>query len=211
MSPYRFWPLAAMFFVLVTTTFIHFRSSEGASPLYAVAGEAALLRDYPSPDSGILTRLQHLDQVEYMESNGYGWWKVRSLRTGVVGWMTADLLSMVSPSPPPSSPTSAEYYYVNTPGISLRSIPLESSAAAGSVQLNDRLEKLGSSPKGWTKVRNLKDGSKGWIPTRYLSSRPISCLPQASTPKKRIKRAFAVKQKRIPVKEAPIQEKAKPM
>jgi uncharacterized protein YgiM (DUF1202 family) len=210
LSSYRYWPLVAVFLVLASTTCLDARVSEAAGPLYVVAAEVALLRDYPSPDSGILTRLQHLDQVEYVDSNAYGWWKVRSVRTGVVGWMTSDLLSAVAPSPPPSSPTNPEYYYVNTPSLNLRSIPLESSTVTGTVQLNDRLEKLGSSPKGWTKVRNPRNGKTGWLPTRYLSSHIVTC-PQASPSKKRVKRAFSGNKKKEVEKQAPVQEKAKPM
>jgi len=199
----------AMFFMLVTTTLMESRSSEAAGALYVVAGEAALLRDYPSPDSGIITRLHNLDQVEYLDSNASGWWKVRSMRTGAVGWMTADLLSPAPSASPPAAPAKPVYYYGNTP-FDLRIIPLHSAAVSGTVQLNDRLEKLGSSPEGWTKVRNLRDGSRGWLPTRYLSSHIISIYPQAYSPKKRVKRALPGKKMKIEEK-APAPERAKPM
>ncbi len=177
-----------------------------------VAVEAALLRDNPSPDSGILTQLTRSDQVEYLESNASGWWKVRSLRTGVVGWMTSDLLTAVAPAPPPSSQPCPEYFYVNTVNIDLHSLPLYSSTVTGSVQLNDRLEKLGTSPKGWTKVRNPRKDKKGWLPTCYLSEKIVtSPLPAPQTPKKRVKRTPPSKGKKQVEQKAPVLERPKPM
>lgn len=209
MNCYRFGLLLAMFFVFGTTTFMESRSSQAVGSLYIVAGEAALLRDYPAPDSGIVTRLQNLDEVEYLDSNASGWWKVRSLRTGTVGWMTADLLSPAPSAAPPAAPAQKASYYANTP-FDLRVLPLHSSAVTGPVKLNDRLEKLGASPEGWTKVRNPQNGSRGWLPTRYLSSHRVSSPPQRYIPKKRVKRALPARKKHLEPK-APPAEKARPM
>jgi hypothetical protein len=199
-----------MFLMLVSITPIECRSSEAVGSLYVVASEAALLRDNPAPDSGILARLHNLDKVEYLDSNASGWWKVRSQRTGTVGWMTADLLTPASPAAPPAAPAKPVYSYANRP-FDLRSIPLYAAAASGSVQLNDPVEKLGSSPEGWSKVRNPRNGSRGWLPTHYLSSDIVCNPPRAYTPKKRFKqRALPGKKKKIE-EEAPAPEKAKPM
>jgi hypothetical protein len=208
-NSYRFWTFILIFLMLVSITPIECRSSETVGSLYVVASEAALLRDNPSPDSGIITRLQNLDKVEYLDSNASGWWKVRSQRTGTVGWMTADLLSPASSASPPAAPAKPVYSYANTP-FDLRSIPLYAAAASGSVQLNDPVEKLGFSPEGWTKVRNPRNGSRGWLPTHYLSSDIVCTPPRAYTPKKRFKqRALPSKKKQI--EETPAPEKAKPM
>lgn len=207
------WPLVAICFVCLATTGMEARLGQAAESLYVVEAEAALLRDQPSPESGILARLQRSDQVEYLDANATGWWKVRSLRTGVVGWMTSDLLTAAAAPPiPPSSALQGEYYYVNTPTTNLRIIPLHSSANTGTVQLNDRVEKLGASPEGWTKVRNTRDGRKGWLPTRYLSAKLIAA-PKAAAPaaKKRVKRAVPVKQKPKIEKPVTVPEIPKPM
>jgi len=178
--------------------------------VYQVAAESALLRDYPSPNSAILANLNHFDQVEYVDSNAHGWWKIRSLRTGVTGWMTSDLLAAVRPAPSSAS-SKIKYFYVNRPSIELRVIPLESSATTGTVQLNDKLEKLGESPKGWTKVKNPRNGNKGWLATRYLSSKIVTAS-QIPAPRKRVKKAYSIKKKKSlePPKEA-VEEQAKPM
>jgi hypothetical protein len=209
-TSHRFWTFMTMILLLGSTAFLECRSSEAVGSLYVVAGEAALLRDYPAPDSGIVTRLHHQDQVEHLDSNASGWWKVRSLRTGTVGWMTADLLSPTVPAAPTATPGKQVSYYANSP-FDLRTIPLFSASVSGRVKLNDRLEKVGSSPEGWTKVKNVQDGSGGWLPTRYLSPHFVSNFPpKAYTPKKRARRPLPVKKKKGEAT-APTLDEAKPM
>jgi uncharacterized protein YgiM (DUF1202 family) len=202
--------LPAMVAFLMLLAGIPCQAGTSTGSVYQVAAESALLRDYPSPNSGILANLNRLDQVEYIDSNAQGWWKVRSLRTGVTGWMTSDLLTAVRPTPSSAS-AKIKYFYVNRPSIELRVIPLESSAATGTVQLNDKLEKISEAPNGWTKVRNPRKGNKGWIATRYLSSQIVTA-PQAPVSRKRVKKAYNIKKKKSlePPKET-VEEQAKPM
>ena len=205
-----YWRAVAVFLVLAFGS--NYQASAATGPIYQVAAESALLRDYPSPDSGILVKLEHFDQVEYVDSSAHGWWKVRSQRTGVTGWMTADLLRAVQFSPPPSA-LKTEYYYVNTPSIDLRVIPLASAATTGTVQLNDRVEKLGAAPSGWTKVKNPRTGKTGWLQTRYLASHPVTA-PQAAAPKKRVSKSCVSKKKKksaTPKEKEAVEEQAKPM
>jgi uncharacterized protein YgiM (DUF1202 family) len=202
----------AFFFTLIITIFTESRCLEAASPIYVVAAANALLRDNPSPDSAILTQLQRSDQVEFLDNNGYGWWKVRSLRTGVIGWMTADLLKALPPASGQSAAVGPGYYYVNTSTMDLHSLPLYSSPVTGSVKFNDRVEKLGDSPGGWTKIRNPKDSRAGWLPSRYLSAKVAACpQPVAQAPRKRIKRALPIKKKPKIEKKAPEEERPEPM
>ncbi len=208
MLNYKLLPAVSAFLTLLAGIPCQAVSATGS--IYQVAAESALLRDYPSPNSRILTNLKHFDQVEYVDSNAHGWWKVRSLRTGVTGWMTADLLAAIRLAPSSAS-SKIKYFYVNRPSIELRVIPLESSATTGTVQLNDKLEKLGESPKGWTKVKNPRNGNIGWIATRYLSSQIVTA-PQNPASRKRVKKAYSIKKKKRiePAKEA-VEEQAKPM
>ncbi len=214
MSAQRLWSVGAVVAVVLTVFLIAARPGEAAGPFYVVAGEA-LLRDCPSPDCGIITRLYRSDQVEYLDTNSYGWWKVRVLRTGVVGWVTADLLSAVPSPPPPSYPPYSPYYsYVTVSSTALRAYPMYSSSVTGSVQLNDRVERLGESPQGWTKVRSLRDGSEGWMLSSYLSPQPSSYPRRAYSPKKRIKRSAPAadkEDKEDKEDKAPAKEKVKPM
>ncbi len=182
----------------------------GSGSMYQVAAESALLRDYPSPDSGIVATLEHSDQVEYVNSNAQGWWQVRSQRTGTTGWMTADLLAAARPAAPPA-PAKTKYAYVNRPSLELKVIPLETSASTGTVKLNDRMEILSTSPKGWTKVLNTHNGNKGWLQTRFLSSQIVTA-PPAPAPRKHVRRAGSVKKKKkIEAPKEAVEEEAKPM
>lgn len=201
----------AICFFCLAAPWMEAHRSEAAESLYVVEAEAALLRDFPSPESGILARLQRSDQVEFLDAQASGWWKVRSLRTGVVGWMTSDLLVAAPLQLPPTSSTKVDYFYVNTPG-DLRIIPLHSSASTGKVQRHDRVEKLGSSPEGWTKVRNPRDGRQGWLPTRHLSAKLVAAPGTAApTARKRVRRAVPSKKKPTIEKPVAIPEIPKPM
>lgn len=104
-----------------------------------------------------------------------------------------------------------EFYYVNTPNTTLYSLPLYTSTITGTVQLNDRVEKLGDSPKGWTKVRNPRDGATGWLPARYLSIKAVSPRPAVAAPRKRPKRVPAAKPKPDTEEPASADERPKPM
>jgi hypothetical protein len=212
LANYVYWPAAALLLVLWSGVGQPaMAAGTGTGSVYQVAAASALLRDYPSPESSIVATLENLDQVEYIDSNAQGWWKVRSERTGTTGWMTADLLAAARPAAPPT-PAKTKYSYVNRPSLELKVIPLESSASTGNVKFNDRLEILSISPKGWTKVQNPHNGNKGWLPTRYLSAQIVRASPPA-TPRKHVRKAGSVKKKKRvePPKEEGGEEQAKPM
>ncbi|AEB10137.1 SH3 domain-containing protein [Desulfobacca acetoxidans] len=208
MAPYRFWSMLAVLLALAAINFLDLRQSEAAGPFYVIAGEA-YLRECPGPDCSVVCRLYRSDQVEYLDTNGYGWWKVRALRNNAVGWMTADLLSAVTPTPPPSPPPYPGYYYINASRINLHTYPMYSSGVTGVVQLNERVEKLGDSPQGWAKVRSLRNGSEGWLLRGYLSLEPVSYPRRSYTTKKRSRPAAPTQKKEE--ESTPSTEKAKPM
>ncbi len=54
LASYLFGPAAAMVLVLISG----FGHLAGAGSVYLIAAESALLRDYPSPDSGIVAALR---------------------------------------------------------------------------------------------------------------------------------------------------------
>ena len=213
MNSYKYWLITALFLVLTLNMYYPVNAATGS--IYVVSAESALLRDYPSPDSGILGTLGRYDQVEYVDSSARGWWKVRSCQTGLTGWMTSDLLTAAKPNPQPAL-SKSKYYYVNVLSINLKIIPLATSATTGTVQLNDKLEKLGSAPSGWTKVKNPRTGKTGWLQDRYLSSHIVTA-PQLQTaaPKKRMSRSGGGKKKKKPERpETPkeaVEEQAQPM
>lgn len=106
----------------------------------------------------------------------------------------------------------AAYLYINTSSISLHSLPLFSSPVSGTGQLNDRVQKLGDSPRGWIKVRILRDGSQGWLPTRYVSGQMVTFpRPAAANYRKRVKRSSPPKKTPQPEEKAPEPERPQPM
>ena len=97
-------------------------------------------------------------------------------------------MAAARPAAPPA-PAKTKYFYVNRPTLELKVIPLESSATTGTVKLNDRLEILSASPKGWTKVPIPATTTRaGWRPAFYLPDRrrgPAGSRPQETCQKGR--------------------------
>lgn len=175
---------------------------------YYVLPHEALLRECPLYDCPVVAVLYRGDKVEFLDSNNVGWWKMRSLRTGAIGWLPADLVTL---EPQPYQPVEPPvYFYVTANSLPLRVYPLYSSGVVGTVYLNERVEKLGDSPQGWVKVRSLRDGSSGWVPARFLATAPTPYAKPRYTPKKRVKKP-AVEEAPAPADKQPEAEKAKPM
>lgn len=128
-------------------------------------------------------------------------------------WLGLIVLAMLVALPPPAAKSAEpQHFYINTANISLHSLPLFSSPVTGTGQLNDRVAKLGDSPKGWTKVRILRDGSQGWLPSRFLARQAgASPQPLPARPKKRLKRAVAPQQEQPSPEKAPEPVRPKPM
>lgn len=177
---------------------------------FYVLPHEALLRECPQYNCPVVAVLYRADKLEYLDSNNAGWWRMRSLRTGAVGWLPADLVTLEPEPYQPAEPT--VYYYVVTNSLPLRVYPMYSSGVVGTVYLNERVEKLGESPQGWVKVRSLRDGSAGWVPARFLAPGPAPYAKPRYTPKKRVKKAPQVdREAPAPEEKAPEAEKAKPM
>jgi uncharacterized protein YgiM (DUF1202 family) len=73
------------------------------SPYYVNINSLSL-RDYPTPDSKVLTTLHFNDAVEMLGVGSSGWAQVRDLRSSVVGFVPPRYLSSVPLSYPKSSP-----------------------------------------------------------------------------------------------------------
>ncbi|MDD3581964.1 MAG: SH3 domain-containing protein [Desulfobacca sp.] len=209
MSTHRFGQAIVGFLFLAAIICGNSLSYAASGIFYVIAGET-FLRECPAPDCGVVTRLYRSDRVEYLDTNSYGWWKVRALRNGAVGWLTADILSAVPPTTPSPPHYSPKYFYVAASRVNLRLYPLYSSTVTGTVQLNDTVEKLGDSPRGWVKVRNLRDGAEGWMLTRYISPQPVSSSRRSYVPKRRLKQRAPADTEKSPPK-GPEPETAKPM
>jgi uncharacterized protein YgiM (DUF1202 family) len=148
-----------------------------AAPLpatYYVTLSSVYIRECADYNCRARELLYRGDRVERLEQNYLGWWRVRTLRTGNMGWIPA---VAVSPSPGPP------YYYVNVTSLALRAGPSTSSRMITTLGFNSQVEMLGMSPGGWAQVRDVRTGIIGWVAARYLESFPVS-YPKA-VPKKR--------------------------
>lgn len=130
---------------------------------YYVSPATIYLRDCPGYECGIVAQLYNGDQVEKLDVNDYGWWRVRAVRTGQIGWMPGEQLSL---APVPS------VYYVSLPTALLRTCPDYKCPSLGVLQRGDRVEKLDQNEYGWWQVRVLKDSRTGWIPATAVALTP---------------------------------------
>jgi hypothetical protein len=112
-----------------------------------------------------LELLHRGDRVDKLDQDSRGWWRVRSFRTGNVGWIPAAALS-IQPGPP--------YYYVNVNSLALRSGPSTGNRILTTLGFNQQVEVLGSGPGGWLQVRDARTNTIGWAYGRYLESFPVS-------------------------------------
>ena len=83
---------------------------------YYLTADMTYLRDAATFDSNVVGQLYKGDQVEKLDVGPAGWWRVRSGRTGQIGWVSADLFS---PTPVPVP------LFVVTQTVNLRECPKE--------------------------------------------------------------------------------------
>lgn len=88
------------------------------------------------------------------------------------------------PAPPPQVARPTLYVALNR--LSLRSCPGLDCPKIHSLALNTEVEKMGEIEK-WTQVRIKKDGTTGYVSSRYLSSQPVQVF--AKPTKKKSKKA----------------------
>jgi uncharacterized protein YgiM (DUF1202 family) len=152
-------------------------------PNYFVAYSTVYLRDCADYNCRSLELLYRGDRVERLEIDYRGWWRVRSYKSGKVGWIPA---SAVSPRPGPP------YFYVDVSSLALRAGPSTSSRVLTTLPLNAQVEMLGMGPGGWAQVRDVRTGIIGWAAARYLESFPVPYpkpLPKKKAPTRKEKGA----------------------
>jgi uncharacterized protein YgiM (DUF1202 family) len=85
-----------------------------------------------------------------------------------------------APPPPPAPPLRAAppprpvrpTFYVTTKYLNLRSCPGLDCPKTSTLALNTEVEKLGEI-KNWTQVKVKKDGTVGYVSSRYLAAQPV--------------------------------------
>lgn len=71
-------------------------------------------------------------------------------------------------TPPASRPT----FYVNASRLNLRACPGMDCPKVATLERNEEVEKVAEA-EDWAQVLVKRDGSIGWVATRYLSDRPV--------------------------------------
>ncbi len=105
------------------------------------------------------------------------------------------------PLPPPLAPAAPlpravrPTFYVTINQLSLRSCPGIDCPKTSTLGLNAEVEKLGEI-ENWTQIKVKKDGTIGYVSSRYLSPKPIEV---AKAPKKKPKKAKHRKATQPPV------------
>jgi len=122
------------------------------------------------------------DQVQKLEENEGGWWRVLVERSRTLGWVpaaaTADRLEEAAVKPP------QPYYYVGVKALRLRRQPALAAEVVKTLGFNDQVEELEINPSGWVKVRQPATGAVGWVMGRYLEALPLKALRPAPRQKK---------------------------
>jgi uncharacterized protein YgiM (DUF1202 family) len=132
---------------------------------FYVAYSTVYMRDCADYNCRAVQLLYRGDQVEKLDQDARGWWRVRALKSGASGWLPATAVAS-RPGPP--------YYYVDVSSLALRAGPSTSSKILTTLGLNQQVEMLGSGVSGWVQVRDTRSGLIGWVAARYLESVPVS-------------------------------------
>jgi uncharacterized protein YgiM (DUF1202 family) len=134
-----------------------------APTYYYVLPATSYLRDCPSYDCGIVAQVFSGDRMEVIDRNDAGWARGRLERSGAIGWIPADLLSL---APLPAT------YYVAASTIYLRECADYNCRSLELLYRGDRVEKIDQDYRGWWRVTSAKSRATGWIPASAVSPRP---------------------------------------
>jgi len=94
-----------------------------------------------------------------------------------------------TPFPPPPAPPSGvtptppqrPAFYVSVDRLNLRAGPGMDFPKIGQLNRNEELEKVGEA-EDWIQVRVKRDGTLGWVASRYLSGQPVPAAPETAAP-----------------------------
>jgi hypothetical protein len=123
-------------------------------------------------------------------------WRVRIL-LGILGFLltVTGCQSVFPPSgyPPPAPPPpvvapplSRPLFYVNASRLNLRACPGMDCPKVATLERNEEVEQVAET-EDWIQVRVRRDGSIGWVATRFLSDRPVPMEMAPATPEPEMK------------------------
>ena len=139
------------------------------------------LRECPQDLCPSLELLSRGAQVQKLEQNDRGWWRVLVIESRHLGWLPAKTLAenLEEAQAPEKS-----YLYVAVRRLKLCGEPRPEAEVVKLLQVNDQVEQLDQNPAGWVKVRQPSSGAVGWVPGRYLEPLPVR-YPRPEKSKKR--------------------------
>jgi len=115
-------------------------------------------------------------------------------------------VSKAPPLPPPLPPTPTQpravrpTFYVTTNQLCLRACPGIDCHKITTLKLNTEVEKMGES-QNWTQIKVKKDGTIGYVSSRYLSLQPVEVAHLAKKKTKKTKPRKAAQPPEAPVEE----------
>jgi hypothetical protein len=86
-----------------------------------------------------------------------------------------------APTAPPPVQVVRPTFYVAVARLNLRACPGMDCPKIAVIDRNEEVEKLGDA-EDWSQIRVKRDGTIGWVSSRYLSATPVAAPPEAPTP-----------------------------
>jgi uncharacterized protein YgiM (DUF1202 family) len=149
------------------------------------------LKECPGEVCPALQLLYRGDEVQQVQKNDQGWWRVLVIKGRGLGWLPSDVLAE-QPILEQAATSAQSYYYVAVSRLKLHQQPLSLAEVVKTLEFNDQLVKLAESPLGWFKVRQPASGAVGWVEARYLEAQPQRSPRRFKRLKKPLPKAPAV-------------------
>lgn len=155
------------------------------------------LRECPTKDCPVSKTLLQGEDVQKIDENKEGWWRVLAGKDRIIGWIPADQVSETS-AKVAIQPPKENFMFVAPASLNLHFLPLISSRVVKVLSRNDKVEKLYASGSEWLKVRHTSSGAEGWTMAHSLKEAPVPAESQIILKKK--------KSKKEPVRKKPSKE-----
>jgi uncharacterized protein YgiM (DUF1202 family) len=152
---------------------------------YHIGLDTVPLRECPGEKCPSLQLLYRGDEVQKVEKNDRGWWRVLLIKGRTLGWLPETALKE-HVTPTQAKVGVPNYYYVGMIRLNLHQEPLNSSKVITTLEFNDQVFKIAESPLGWVKVRQAKSGAVGWVEARHLEPLPLKFPHRPIRPKKKV-------------------------
>ena len=84
-------------------------------------------------------------------------------------------------APPSPAPVARPTFYVAVNRLNLRACPGMDCPKIAVLDRNQEVEKVGDA-EDWSQIRSKRDGTIGWVSSRYLSATPVAAAPEVAPP-----------------------------